>query len=932
MTKYILSFVLLLTSISSYSITYYAISNGAWNTAAMWSLTQAGAGGAGVPGAGDDVYTNGFIVGVTDTRTCRNIFVDDVTANGLFLNAQLTVTGSMIGHSRNLFGFLGPAPNNPSVAVVGGGSTIIFTGADTNTNGGATAANVVIGYWHSSAIIPNSILNFGVGNARIFTISTGTLDYIFGNLTISSGDLSFDQATVTGVQFTGTLTVDGSVQVDIPFYGGTTSTNFPTMNVNGTVIIGSSAYLNANTINLNSGGVLNVENNQTNGWWHDDTTGPTFTPNVTSSVNYNRGSAQGIAARTYGNLSITSGGAPATKTLSAAGTLTVQGNLSIGGSNTFASSNANTITVQGTTTNDGIWTISQPIQFNGGGTQLINGTSEITFNNAVTFSNAINIDTDVTFGSTVSCGSNNMSFAGGVTNNGTFSCTGTVTFDGVVAQSIGGSSTTTFTDLTISNTSSTATVNGTGSRVLGTLTLSASSGFNANGLLTLVSDAAGTARVAAIPASATFSGNLIYQRYIDGAQQWHNIGFPVSGTTTDIISSGYPDPNASLGGDLSRYNETAAGDLNQGWETSKLPFTAIDDAQGYSFWTRTANTPGTLTFEGPLNTGNMSLPITRTVQNGLADDGWNLVNNPYASQIDWASGSWTKTNIDATIYVWNGVAYNPLNGTGTIASGQSFWVHANAASPVLNATQNVKTSAPATFYRISGTDIADQLSITLGDGVVSDLARIRFMDDAMEEFDSKYDGYKLQNDIFNLASTTQAGLDLSINTLPSSTLNRTVKLNVSNINEGSYQLKFDGLSSFDSAPNFTLIDSFLSTSTIIEDGFEYNFTVTSDTTSYGSLRFSIVVESQLILGTNEALEEISSITVYPNPVTQYLQIENLSKTKINLVTIYDLNGKIVYSKTEDISYNINMSNMKKGIYIVNIATDTKTITYRVRKK
>ncbi|VAW27188.1 hypothetical protein MNBD_BACTEROID06-1105, partial [hydrothermal vent metagenome] len=337
-------------------------------------------------------------------------------------------------------------------------------------------------------------------------------------------------------------------------------------------------------------------------------------------------------------------------------------------------------------------------------------------------------------------------------------------------------------------------------------------------------------------------------------------------------------------------------------------------------------------FVGSLNTGNMSLPITRTVQNGSADDGWNLVNNPYASQIDWASANWTKTNIDATIYVWNGVAYNALNGTGTIASGQSFWVHANAASPVLTATQNVKTSAAATFYRTSESAINNQLSITLLDGEFSDLARIRFMDDAMEEFDSKYDGYKLQNDIFNLASTTQAGLDLSINTLPASTLNRTVKLNISNISEGSYQLKFDGLASFETTLVFTLIDKFSNTSTVLEDGFEYNFTVTADTTSYGAARFSIVVESEVILGFDDTTNENSKISVYPNPVSRQLHILNPSKEKINLVSVYDVNGKIVYSKEKDISLKINMSNMKKGIYIINIATDNKTITYRVRKE
>ncbi len=928
MKKYIFSIVLVFVTLVSQAQIFSEAAGGNWNVGTTWV-------GGVVPTATDFVIIMGDGAGGGTVNITSNVAVGDLyvvndntnvlsKGGSLFAIYTLTINGQLGGILFDLSDFAAP-----TTTVIENDTrlNIVFTNDNANTPNIST--------WGSLATLKNVSVNpTSAGTTVIFedlAINASTLDINNGTLRILNGFRVSDATSSSTITIAAGAALDVRGSID----GGTDATNFNDIVMVGasTLTVNINGFINSNALTLDAGSVFNITSNQPNGWWHSSATSPSSgTINANSIVNYNRQSAQGIAARTYGNLNIFSGGVAATKTLSASGTLTVQGDFYIGGSNTFASSNANTIILQGATTNDGSWTTSQPIQFDGGGTQVVNGISGITFNNTVTFSNAMNFDSDITFGSTVSCGSNNMSFARGFTNNGTYNCSGTTTFDGVAAQSIGGSSTTTFTNLTISNTSSTATISGTGSRVLGTLTLNVSSGLNANGLLTLVSDAAGTARTAAIPASAVFSGNVIYQRYINGAQQWHNIGLPISGTTADIISSGYPDPNASLGGDFARYNEAVAGDLNQGWETSKLPFTAIDDMQGYSFWTRTANTPGTLTFVGPLNTGNMSLPVTRTVQNGLADDGWNLVNNPYASQIDWASASWTKTNIDATIYVWNGVAYNSLNGTGTIASGQSFWVHANAGSPVLTATQNVKTSAPATFYRTSETVVKDQLSVTLLDGEVSDLARIRFLDDAIEEFDSKYDGYKLKNDIFNLASTTQAGLDLSINTLPTSTLNRTIKLNVSNISEGSYQLKFDGLSSFDASPTFTLIDNFVNTSTVLEEGFEYNFTVTADTTSYGSSRFSIVVEPQIILGTNETLEGNSTITVYPNPVTQYLHIKNLSKTKINLITIYDLNGKIVYRKTENISHNIDMNSMKKGIYIINIVTDTKTITYRVRKK
>lgn len=838
MKNYIFSLLLFLASYSSYSTTYYAVANGAWTdaNAAMWSLTSGGGGGAGVPGAGDDIYTNGFIVGVTVTRICRNVFVDDVTVNGLFVNAELTITGTMIGHSRDLFGFLGPSPNNPSVAVVAGGSSVIFTGTNTNTNGGATGVNIVIGYWSSTVRIPNVELTFGGGNTRVFAVSNGSDDIDIGNLTITSGTLSFDLATVTGLRIPGTLIVDGTAHVSVPFKGGAANTTLiGSVDISGNTLVFSGAFLNSTIFNISSGGSIVVDNDEPNGWWFQTSSPSTVTLDANSTVFYTSDNPQSIPARTYGNLSISSGGNPITKSLTSSGSLTVEGDLYVGGSTTFStSSNTNNMVFEGDLINDGVLTITRPTTFNGGGTQVIGGgsASGITFSSSVLISNAMNFDTDITFDGTVTSGTNNLSFAKDLTSNTNFNCAGTVTIDGAIAQSITGTGTNTFTNLTISNTS-TAIVNGTGSSVTGTLTSSSSSSFNANGKLTLVSDAGGIARVATIPGTANFSGSVIYERYISNDQVWHNIGMPVSGTVTDITNSGF----TVNGNDLGRYNEGVAGDFDQGWETADFPFSNIDDTQGYSLWTRTADTPEKLVFTGELNTGNMSLPVSRTIQNGLADDGWNLVNNPYASQIDWGNPGWSTTNIDGTIYVWNGTGYNAINGSGTIASGQSFWVHATGANPILNVTQAIKTGSSAIFYRNVGA--VNDLSITLSDGSSSDLTRIRFIDDATEEFDSPYDGYKLQNDIFNLSSLSEGGMDLSINTLPMIGCSRVVKLNMTNITEGAYQLKFDGLYSFEIAFEFTLIDNFLNTSATLSENYSYDFSVTADAASWGSTRFEI---------------------------------------------------------------------------------------------
>ncbi len=941
MKKHILSLLLLLVSISSYSVTYYAVANGPWNTVSIWSLTPGGVGGAGIPGAGDDVYTNGFIVGVTDIRTCRNIYVDDVTVNGLFVNAQLTITGTMIGHSRNLFGFLGPSPNNPTVDVVNGGSTILFTGVDTNTNGGATGLNVILGYWASVATIPN--VTIGSGGTEIVSVSSGTSDISIGNLTISSGTLSFDALTVTAIQITGTLIVTGVLDGIVPMRGGSaTSSAISTTTIDGTLTVGPTSYFNSNTINLNAGGILNVTNNEPNGWWHSSAASPTFSPDVSSTVSYNRGSNQGVGALTYGNLSVSSGGGAVTKNLSSTGTLDVLGDLTIAGSNTFStSSNIGNITFRGDITNDGTLDVTRPTTFTGGGVHVVGGISPTTFSGTVTVnsSNAMDFNSAVIFGSTLTTGSNNISFAGNVTHAGVFNNTGTITFDGATVQSLAGAGSASFSNLTISNTSSsTATINNANTDVTGTLTMSTNARLNANGNITLVSTGTGssaTARVAAIPASATVSGNFVYERYISGAPQWHNIGLPISGSIADITSSGYPDPNASLGGDFVRYNEATAGDIDQGWESSKLPFSAIADTQGYTFWTRTADNNRTLQVTGALNTSNVSFPITRTVQNGLADDGWNLVNNPYASQIAWDAlnaGGWSSSGIDATIYVWNGSAYNPHIGSGVIASGQSFWVHANAASPTLTATQAVKTSSAATFFR-EGEDKINDLTIKLKDTANVDLTRVRFMDNAIEEFDSEYDGYKLKNDIYNLSSITQAGMDLSINTIPLVENYRVVKLNITNIGAGSYELEFEDVSSFDI--EITLVDHFLDKEEVLKDGYVYDFTVTSDTLSYGSERFEVIFgKEQIITAVNTAELSDHTIKLFPNPVgDQELTIKAVDLSSYQSMLMYNSQGKLMTTLTidSDNEIKIDMSRFDKGVYFIHLIGQKGSTVHKILK-
>ena len=72
-----------------------------------------------------------------------------------------------------------------------------------------------------------------------------------------------------------------------------------------------------------------------------------------------------------------------------------------------------------------------------------------------------------------------------------------------------------------------------------------------------------------------------------------------------------------------------------------------------------------------------------------------------------------------------------------------------------------------------------------------------------------------------------------------------------------------------------------------------------------------------------------NISVYPNPFTDVLNISDAQNVKS--VTVYDMSGRQV--KTLAPSANLNLSQLKEGVYIVNLQMkDGKTQSFKIIKK
>lgn len=76
--------------------------------------------------------------------------------------------------------------------------------------------------------------------------------------------------------------------------------------------------------------------------------------------------------------------------------------------------------------------------------------------------------------------------------------------------------------------------------------------------------------------------------------------------------------------------------------------------------------------------------------------------------------------------------------------------------------------------------------------------------------------------------------------------------------------------------------------------------------------------------------EISTQTnVYPNPVTNVLYIQ--SKNKVNSISIYSLNGTLVFQNDNISDPAINLCNFKAGLYILKIKTDRGILFKKILK-
>ena len=406
------------------------------------------------------------------------------------------------------------------------------------------------------------------------------------------------------------------------------------------------------------------------------------------------------------------------------------------------------------------------------------------------------------------------------------------------------------------------------------------------------------------------------------ANQWNFVSSPVNNATAYTFSSQNPmNQNDTLY--LQKYNETW---INNPGTSPWIDITTgnlelMNPGKGYEVW---SDNNHTVTFEGSLlnrNSVNTSVLYTPSA----SYPGYNLVGNPFPSAISISDFSNWGNNMDASIWIWNGVNYLSSNGVigdfTNIAPKQAFMVKANGVGvPSLTIPATAKTFG-GSFYKST---INDVLKLKVSGNNYSDVAYINFNSNASNAYDGQFDVVKM----FGINEAPQfysviANKNLSINTLPSLSATNVVVTMALNVGKtGLYSVNASEISSFNNNITITLEDVITNTFTNLRQQSFYSFTATPTDISN---RFKVH------FGGINSINEIgnkSEISIYSDNNVVY--VNNTGKETIKEIEVMNLLGQQISNvKSSNNSINTIKLAVSSAYYIVKVTTVSNVYTQKV---
>ncbi len=438
--------------------------------------------------------------------------------------------------------------------------------------------------------------------------------------------------------------------------------------------------------------------------------------------------------------------------------------------------------------------------------------------------------------------------------------------------------------------------------------------------ITLQSNAGGTATFVDLNNTSPQTVTGTVQQYVDAGRNWY-MGSPVTTGNSSMLS---------LGDSVVQYNEVL-----EKWEKIIGNLTA---GRGYIQTAVTSHgSSGTVNFNGTLNSGTVTVPVTRT-ESG-SSRGFNLVANPYPSYLDWslvkADGAnanigttmWFRTKTVGGLYTFS--TYNSSgnqaveNGSSTkitkfIPPMQAFWIRVNSGTASTNIT--FKNSMRAhkddngNIFKAPKLNTQQLLRLQISNGTYSDEAVVYFNTDASNAFDS-YDSQKM----FEIASATKPEIytqigseQLVINGLNTIPYDAEIPLGLITKQAGNFSIAANELLNFESGTRVMLKDKLnpaIETELTPETVYNFNAPITAASTD----RFSLIFRAPGVATATNNLGNINA-QVFVNAANQ-IAIVAPEKSSYS---IYNAVGQLIDNGIVNSKLITHNSKLSAGVYVIRV--------------
>lgn len=417
-----------------------------------------------------------------------------------------------------------------------------------------------------------------------------------------------------------------------------------------------------------------------------------------------------------------------------------------------------------------------------------------------------------------------------------------------------------------------------------------------------------------VKGSAT--GELRVERYLSPST-WHFLATSVVGATSgDFYFNGNPEVYASY------WDEP-----NSAWPYIIGTSESMPLGVGYKMWVADAKSPVTAEMEGSLRTSDLSVNLSTT------GTGWNLIGNPFTSEINTNEGNW-GTNTSGSFYVWdstyNNGDYRVWNGSagdltdGVIPISQSFFVYAESAGSY-TIPKAAQTHGTDDFYKSKSESsfVRFQLDVK---GFGNTLF-IGFPDNGSENIDYKGDTYKIYSkpDSPQLYGIQEGEKLCILADSPLSDETRVIPVYIDQWVNGEYTLAisdYGGVNEYD----IYLEDKSSKNMIHLSQTKVYQFYGSeNDSQDRFNLHFSKKVSAVPHLSSEEDL-----VHIYSTGGMIYFQAQEGQEIQDALIQIYNINGQLLYEKSSKISDQLIIAtDLCPAYYFIHMSFDGKSVLKKV---